>query len=56
MPHKHRKGFNRDDNDFGRNKDFDIPDGEPALESDGMPQEDYPDNAEPIPDEHINID
>ena len=28
MPHKHRKGFNRDDNDFGRNREFDIPDGE----------------------------
>jgi len=56
MPHKHRKGFNRDDNDFGRNRDFIIPDGEPVGQPGEMPAEEYEGNLPPIPDERINLD
>lgn len=56
MPHKHNKGFNRDDNDFGRNREFIIPKGEPVAHPEGMPQHEYEDNLPPISDENINID
>ena len=44
MPHKHRKGFDRDENDFGRNREFDVPEGEPVGQPGGMPAREHPDN------------
>ncbi len=53
----HNDGFNRDDNNWGDNKrKVIIPDGEPVLEPEGMPREEYDGNLDPIPDDRINLD
>jgi hypothetical protein len=62
MPKKntkeHRKGFMRDDNNFGRNRDFVEPKGPRVADPDGSRTE--PDqqltDPNPIPDKDINID
>jgi len=48
-------GFERDDNNFGRNRE-DIPLHGPRPVPDGTDRHDHPDNMDPIPNEHINID
>ncbi len=49
-------GFERDDNNFGFNRDnSDSPEG-PRIISDGDNRSDNDQNAEPMPDDRINID
>lgn len=52
-------GFERDDNNFGRNRDGKAPDG-PHVTPNGPDTDpmrhDHPDNAPLPPDEQINID
>ena len=56
-PKKHNRGFNRDDNDFGRNRDFIIPEddeGDEVLDTDE--RDEYEGNLGPIPDDRVDID
>ncbi len=50
------EGYNRDDNNWGRNRDAVEPEGERVLEPENMPREEYDGNLDPIPDDRINLD
>lgn len=52
----HNGGFNRDDNNWGRNREAEVPEGEPVADPEEMPREEYDGNLDPIPDDRINID